>query len=63
MTEEYQLQQGRTGYAILELSPEKVDKLKQVKSLLVRIEMQVTDSLGNRQTIIKRARMKIGRSA
>ncbi len=63
VTEEYQLRQGRTGYAILELTPEKIDLMKRVKSIAVVIEMQVTDSEGNRQTVVRNARMKVGRSA
>ena len=63
VTEEYQLQQGRVGYAILEVTPEKIDFLKRVKSIAVRIEMSVTDAAGNRQTVFKFARMKISNNA
>jgi hypothetical protein len=61
VTSAYQLRQGRSGFAIMQLAPEKIDFMRRVKSIRVTLEMQVTDAAGNRQTIIKNTRMRIAR--
>lgn len=61
VTSAYQLRQGRSGFAIMQVAPEKIDFMRRVKSIKVTLEMQVTDAAGNRQTIIKNTRMRIAR--
>jgi hypothetical protein len=56
-TFEYQLAQGKSGVALTNLSPEKLDLIRKIHSVVVDISVQVTDSGGNRQTITQRGRL------
>ncbi|WP_205698548.1 hypothetical protein [Conexibacter sp. SYSU D00693] len=62
-TFEYQLAQGKSGVAITTLQPEKVELLRKRrgigKSIGVTISVQVTDSGGNRQTIVREGKLRL----
>jgi hypothetical protein len=62
LTFEYQLQQGKKGYAISDMSIEKLQLIEKIKSVAVQISVQVTDSGGNRQTIVRNGRLRAVRS-
>jgi hypothetical protein len=63
LTFEYQLQEGRTGYAIGRFTREKLDLIKKIKSVAITIRVQVTDAEGNRQTITRSGRLIASRTA
>jgi hypothetical protein len=46
----------------MEVAPEKVDLMKQRKRLPITIEISTTDADGNRQTVVRRAVMRIGKA-
>jgi hypothetical protein len=56
-TFEYQLNEGKKGFAKTQLDPQKFLRMKQLRSVLVSASVQVTDADGNRQTIVRRVRM------
>ena len=62
-TFEYQLAQGKSGVAITQMTPEKVDLLRLRRGLGrtigVTISVQVTDAIGNRQTIVRNGRLRL----
>jgi hypothetical protein len=49
----YQLGKGKVGVAIGQLASEKLDRIEQLKTVAVDIDVQVTDSSGNRQIIVQ----------
>ncbi|HEY5198204.1 MAG TPA: hypothetical protein VIJ51_14375 [Solirubrobacteraceae bacterium] len=53
----YQLAKGKLGVAIGQLSPEKLTRIEQLKSVPVDIDVQVTDAGGNRQVIVQPGRL------
>jgi hypothetical protein len=61
-TFEYQLAQGKKGYAISNLSEEKLELIEKIKSVAIDISVQVTDSGGNRQTIVRKGRLRAYRT-
>jgi hypothetical protein len=61
-TYDYQLQRGKTGYALGLLSPEKINLMERVKRIKVTVSITVTDSEGNRQTILRNATMVLRRT-
>jgi hypothetical protein len=62
LTFEYQLAAGKKGYAISNMNIEKLQLIEKIKSVAVSISVQVTDSGGNRQTIVKRGTLRAVRS-
>ena len=56
-TGDYQLKLGAVGVVIGELQPEKLDLARKVRSIAVLISITVTDSIGNRQTILQNGRL------
>ncbi|HYF27467.1 MAG TPA: hypothetical protein VD931_17105 [Baekduia sp.] len=65
-TFEYQLAQGKAGVAITQMTPEKIDLLRLRRgvgrSIGVTISVQVSDSAGNRQTIVREGALRLVRS-
>jgi hypothetical protein len=53
ITYAYQLAKGKLGVAIGQLSPEKLTRIEQLKTVAVDIDVQVTDAGGNRQVIVQ----------
>jgi hypothetical protein len=62
-TFEYQLAQGRGGFAFAFLSPDKLDLMNRLKSIAVSITVQVTDAQGNRQVVSGSGRLVTRRTA
>lgn len=62
-TFEYQLAQGKSGVAIAQMTPEKVDLLRLRRGLGrtigISISVQVTGASGNRQTIVRQGRLRL----
>jgi hypothetical protein len=56
-TGDYQLKLGALGVVIGELQPEKLDLARKIKSVAVQLSITVTDSIGNRQTIVQNGRL------
>jgi hypothetical protein len=57
-TFEYQLANGKVGYAISTIQPEKLRLMRRLRSVAVTISVQVTDSSNNRQTIVTNGTFK-----
>ncbi|MCW2958108.1 MAG: Fibronectin type domain protein [Solirubrobacterales bacterium] len=62
-TFEYQLVQGRAGFAFAFLSPDKLDLMNRLKRIGVSITVQVTDAQGNRQIVTGKGRLVTRRTA
>ena len=62
-TFEYQLAQGRSGFAFGTLRDDKLDLLKRTGPIAVSISIQVTDSRGNRQIVVANGRVIPRRTA
>jgi hypothetical protein len=58
-TFEYQLAEGKVGYALAKLDREKFDLMKRIRKVTVTISVQVSDAGGNRQVIVQRGRMRL----
>lgn len=60
-TFEYQLAVGKSGVAISQIQPEKLDLLKRIKSVPIDILVTVTDADNNRQTIRRAGTLVLAR--
>lgn len=63
ITFEYQLAQGKSGWASALLAPEKLNLMEKIKRLRVDVLVQVADAVGNRQTIRRRATFQATRTS
>lgn len=62
-TFEYQLAQGRSGFAFGNLREDKINLMERLKSVAVSISIQVTDAAGNRQIVVSNGRLIARRTA